>query len=103
MNTRFDSPRLKSAAANRFATLSIVDARTAVVFKFIRAILNVDAGPSADVFVVRAFVLILEPAPPADVIDQDAFEIGPRGLHVGDQLLQSASASDVSPLRPSSV
>jgi hypothetical protein len=58
---------------------------------------NVHAGSFADKFVVGTFVRILEAAPSADVIDQDAIEIGSCGLNVGNQLLQSAAANDGNP------
>ncbi len=48
----------------------------------------------ADVFVVGALVGVLEPAPAADVVDQDDLEVGVACLDVVDQLLQRAPPID---------
>ena len=50
--------------------------RAAVVLELLRAVVDGDAGALADVLVVGAFVGVLEPAPAADVVDQDRLEVG---------------------------
>ena len=50
--------------------------RASVVLELLGAILHADAGTLANVFVVGAFVGILEAAPAADVVDEDDCEVG---------------------------
>ena len=57
--------------------------------------MDVDAGPLAEVLVVGALVGVLEPAPAADVVDEDRREVGAAGLHVVDQPSQRLAAVDV--------
>ena len=45
--------------------------RGAVILKLLGTVGDLNAGTSAPVLVVRAFVRVLEPTPPADVIDQN--------------------------------
>src|SRR5690606_33445267 len=67
-------------------------ADAAVVFELLSAVVDADAGLSADELVVGAFIRVLEPPPAADVIDQDGREFGLSAAHVCDQLLQRLSA-----------
>ena len=66
----------------------------AVVFELLGAVGDLDAGAPADVFVVGAFVGILESAPAADVVGEDYLKIGAATLDVFDQLLQGLSPID---------
>ena len=43
---------------------------------------------------MRAFVGVLEPAPAADVVDQDCLEVGDTGLDVVDQLPERVTPLD---------
>jgi len=52
-----------------FHALDDGGAQTSVILKLLGAILDVDACAPTDVFVVGAFISVLEPAPTADVID----------------------------------
>ena len=56
--------------------------------------MHVDAGTLAEIFVVRALVGILKPAPPADVIDQDRLEASIAVLHIRDHPPQRLAPSD---------
>jgi hypothetical protein len=68
--------------------------RRAVVLELLGAVGDLDAGAAADVLVIGALVGVLEPAPAADVVDQDDLEVGLAGLDVLDQLLQGDAAVD---------
>jgi hypothetical protein len=68
--------------------------RTAVIFELLGAVFDLLVGSTANVFVVGGFICILEPAPPADVIDEDHLKIGGAFLHILDQLLQGLAALD---------
>ena len=59
----------------------------AVIVELLGAIDDPDAGAAAKVLVVGAFIGILKPTPPADVIDQYGGKIGVAGLHVVQQIL----------------
>ena len=48
-----------------------VGAKTAVIFKWLRAIPNVDPCAATQVLIVRGLVGVLELSPAADVIDED--------------------------------
>ena len=52
--------------------------RAAVVLELLGAVVDLDAGAAAEVLVVGALVGVLEPAPAADVVDEDRAEIGAR-------------------------
>jgi len=67
----------------------------AVVFELLCAIMDVDLGSFADVFVVCAFVCVLEAPPATHVVNQNFAEIGLAALDVPDQLLQRFAALDV--------
>src|SRR4051794_15819073 len=71
--------------------------RTAVVFELFSAIMDFDAGALAKVFVVRALIGILEPAPAANVVNEDGRIISQSCLHVVDHLAQGFATSDVEP------
>ncbi|OIQ74975.1 hypothetical protein GALL_433660 [mine drainage metagenome] len=68
--------------------------RAAVIFELLGAIFDLLVRATADVFVIGGFICILEPAPPADVIDEDHLKIGGAVLHILDQLLQGLAALD---------
>ena len=44
---------------------------------------------------MRAFIGVLEAAPPADIINKDQPEIGLAGAHIGEKLLQPFAATDI--------
>lgn len=48
-----------------------------IVLEWLRAVDNIDAVHSAEVFLGSAFVNVLESAPAADVVDQHLAEIWP--------------------------
>jgi hypothetical protein len=56
------------------------------------AVLDREAFLSADELVVGALVGVLEPAPTADVLDEDGLEVGRSADDVGQQLLQAPAA-----------
>src|SRR5271167_3400986 len=56
--------------------------------------MNVDLRALADVLVVCTLIRILEPAPAADVIDENCTEVSLASFHIMDQLLQSVSPFD---------
>ncbi len=56
--------------------------------------MNGDPAVAADEFVMSAFIGVLEPAPSADVINQNCVEIGLTTLDVIDQPLQGVAALD---------
>jgi len=58
----------------------------------LRAILDGDAGASADILVIGALVGILKTPPAADVIDENQGEIGVPGLHVLDELSERVAS-----------
>ncbi len=51
--------------------------------------MHLDTGATATQFAARRFVGILEPAPAANIIDQQGFKIGSAALDVIQQLLKS--------------
>lgn len=51
----------------------------------------------ADVFVIGAFVRILETAPAADIIDEDHVEVGCASFHIRDETLQGRPSTDGEP------
>ena len=57
-------------------------AQAAVVLELLGAVVHLDARVAADVLVVGALVGVLEPAPAADVVDQDDLEVGAAALDV---------------------
>jgi hypothetical protein len=63
-----------------------------IVLELLGAVLDTDAGPFADVFVISALVRILEPAPAAHVVDENGREVSRSVLNVVDQLLQGIAA-----------
>ena len=65
-----DSSRLYSAAIARLTPLTMV-ATGSVIFKLLGAILDLDASAAAEVFIIGAFVRVLESTPAADVVDED--------------------------------
>ena len=87
-------PKLAAIFAGHRALDALDDGRdrAAVVFELLGAVLHGNAGAPADVFVVGALVGVLEPAPAADVIDQDGLEIGVPALDILDQLLERVAA-----------
>ena len=72
--------------------LQQVRADAAVILELLAAVVDPDPGAGTDVLVTGAFVGVLKPAPPADVIDEDSLEVGIAGLDLGHQVLQSLSA-----------
>ena len=72
--------------------------RAAVVLELLGAVVDVDAGPLADVLVVGALVGVLEAAPAADVVDEDGVEVGLR--RSGRPRSAACSASRPSMRRP---
>ncbi len=71
--------------------------RRAVIGELLGAVMHRDAGALADVFVIGAFVGVLEPTPAADVVDQDDLEIGAAPLDVGDEPRQRIAALEPQP------
>ena len=66
----------------------------AVVLELLGAIGHLNPGAATDVFVIGALVGVLEPAPAADVVDEDDLEVSLARLHISDQLLESLPAID---------
>jgi len=66
--------------------------RAAVVLELLSTVLDRNAGPLADVFVVGAFVGVLEAAPAADVVYEDRRELGSCVLYIRDQSLERVAA-----------
>ena len=64
----------------------------AVVLKFFGTVLNPHTGFLADEFIVRAFVRILESAPPAYVVDEDKVEVRAAKNHVANEVFQGLAA-----------
>src|SRR5690606_22983440 len=106
--TLFDQPALPGKHLGRklaaiFAGHGALDAlddgrdRAAIIVELLGAILHRNPGASADIFVVSALVGVLEPAPPADIIDQHQCEIGRAGLNILDQLPERIAALDLEP------
>jgi hypothetical protein len=62
--------------------------RTSIVLELLGAILDADACPPADVFVIGALVGVLEATPTADVVNQDGVEFRLSALNIPDQPLQ---------------
>ena len=52
-----------------------MDGQATVVLEFFCAVVNGNTGAPADELVIGAFVYILEPAPAAHVVDEDAIEV----------------------------
>src|SRR5690606_16597699 len=61
------------------------------------AILDIDPGALADLLVIPALVGILEPAPAADVVNEDDGKVGRAALHVVDQPLKGVPAVEPQP------
>src|SRR5688572_16501426 len=59
--------------------------------------MHTDTGTPAEVFVVRAFVSVLETPPTAYVINQNGFEVRIAGFDIADQLLQPFAVLEVEP------
>ena len=70
-------------------------ADAAVVLELLGAVLDPDAGPLAEVFVIGAFVGILKPAPATDVVYQDHIKVGSFRFDISDQLLKASPPTDV--------
>src|SRR5580704_14399751 len=68
--------------------------RVSIVLELLDAIMDFNAGATADVFVVGALVRILKPAPAADVINEDDREIRAPRQDVIDQLLERVAPLD---------
>jgi hypothetical protein len=66
--------------------------RDSVVLELLGAVLHTDAGALADVFIVRAFIGILESSPATHIGDQDGRKIRRVILDVFDELLQPISS-----------
>ena len=56
--------------------------------------MNRDAGALADVLIIAALVGVLEPAPTADIIGQDAFELSLTRLHLRDHAAEAVPSLD---------
>jgi hypothetical protein len=67
----------------------------AVVLELLGAVVDANSSSFEDVLVIGALVGVLEPAPPADVVDEQGSEIDLLLLHIGHQLIQAASAGFV--------
>lgn len=65
-----------------------------VVRELLGAVLDFDVRPAADVFVVGRLVRILEPAPSADIVDEDDLEVGGPGLDLSDQTAKAIATLD---------
>jgi hypothetical protein len=46
----------------------------------------------ADELVMRTFIRVLKPTPPADIVHQDEFEIGVTAPHIRDERLEGVAA-----------
>jgi hypothetical protein len=59
------------------------------------AIVDADACPLEDVFVIGALIHILEASPPADVINEQSRKVAPLIFHVRHQSVETLPTSDV--------
>ena len=100
--TQFDQPALPGEDLGREFPAVLTGHRSldalhdgrdwrSVIFELLCAVRDLYASTPADVFVIGAFVRILEPAPAAHVVGKDYLKIGEATLHVFDQLLQGLS------------
>ena len=60
--------------------------RATVILKLLRAVMDLHPRLTAEIFIIGTFVGILEPAPPAHVIDEDTGKASAAALHVPDHL-----------------
>ena len=67
----------------------------AVIFELFGAVVDRDTHPPADIFVVRAFVGILESAPAADIVNEDVGELRATFLDIADHLRERVATLDV--------
>jgi hypothetical protein len=61
----------------------------------LRAIVDADACPLEDVFVVGALIDILEASPPADVVDEQSRKLACLVFYVRHQSIETLSTSDI--------
>src|SRR5206468_2178874 len=66
----------------------------AVIFKLLGAVMHFDAGPLAQVFVIRTFIGILKATPAADIVHQHRRKVRAACLHIVDQTAQRFAPSD---------
>ena len=85
------------ASHGAFEALEHCGHRAAVVFELLGAIVHVDPGAPAYIFVIGALVCVLEAAPTADVVDKDDVEICVSRSYGLDQLFQCVPAFDPQP------
>ena len=69
----------------------------APAFRVLVAIMNRDPGPAADVFVIGAFVGVLESSPSADIVQENKLEIDLPVLNIPNQLSQRFAVLDIQP------
>jgi hypothetical protein len=77
-----------------FDAFEDIGADTSVVPELLGAVFHRDAGAFADVFVMGTLVGVLDPAPTADVVDEDNGEVGAPWPHIIQQPLQRVAACD---------
>src|SRR5882724_3387302 len=68
--------------------------KAAVVVELLSAILDPNAGFPTKEFIVRTLIDVLEAAPAADVVDEDAAKVGGAGTDVRDELLETFALLD---------
>ena len=74
--------------------------RTAVILELFGAVLDLNTGALADVLVVRTLIGILEPAPPADVVDEDRLVVHIAGLNILEETLERVAPLDAQAALP---